>query len=475
MAIPRITDLGVDEIETIKRIRAPTITVLRRGESAVAVDSYGNIVAGPDPDHAAVLQAAINYVGRKNAWIHLKGTLYIRKRVDVGGSWYLRFSGESNGATRLVIDNSYSVVFDISGSGYITFDDLQFYIPPGRQPSYIIFASRKIANGVNGGYVFRNIKVLDEGGADVFYYGYGSEGVLFDTCWIDIAKRGIVFTGSNIDNVSSPFTAPPAPPQSQSHVAIRDGHIVNWTKNACVELEGVVQMRMEGVFFGVDYYDPTNYAIKIRWHPQTNNPCEEISIENNMFEKSIIAGPQPQPVGSGIFDLSIRKNRIAILQAGRIVDLSASPTGVYGFVWDENNTIIPGHELRFNILADAYIHTHRTEPTKEPKVTVTGSIRRTIIDVWDPANVSLPSERIGVVEVITHKALSKQTGTATIPAGQTSVTVTHGLRAAPSKVLVTPAGNVGSVWVENITSTSFTIRCSTAPAANTVVYWYAEV
>jgi hypothetical protein len=66
-------------------------------------------------------------------------------------------------------------------------------------------------------------------------------------------------------------------------------------------------------------------------------------------------------------------------------------------------------------------------------------------------------------------------GAATIPAGQTSVTVNHGLALAPTKVLVTPTGNLGAVWITNITSTSFTINCSTAPAADTTVYWYAEV
>ena len=70
---------------------------------------------------------------------------------------------------------------------------------------------------------------------------------------------------------------------------------------------------------------------------------------------------------------------------------------------------------------------------------------------------------------------TRASGVATIPANSTSVTVGHGLALAPSKVLVTPTGNLGAVWVENITSTSFTIRCSTAPAADTAVYWYAEV
>ncbi|MCC6050477.1 MAG: hypothetical protein LM580_07205 [Thermofilum sp.] len=44
-----------------------------------------------------------------------------------------------------------------------------------------------------------------------------------------------------------------------------------------------------------------------------------------------------------------------------------------------------------------------------------------------------------------------------------------------SKVLATPTANLGAVWVSNITSTSFTINCSTPPSADTTVYWYAEV
>jgi len=71
---------------------------------------------------------------------------------------------------------------------------------------------------------------------------------------------------------------------------------------------------------------------------------------------------------------------------------------------------------------------------------------------------------------------NKNSGTATIPAGSTSVTVSHGLVAAPSKVLVTPIGDPGDrYWVENITDTSFDIVVATAPTADIDFYWEAEV
>ncbi len=70
---------------------------------------------------------------------------------------------------------------------------------------------------------------------------------------------------------------------------------------------------------------------------------------------------------------------------------------------------------------------------------------------------------------------TRRSGTAVIPAGSTSVTVNHGLISTPQKVLVTPRGNVGSVWVSDITAKSFKINCLTVPDTDVQVDWYAEV
>jgi len=63
----------------------------------------------------------------------------------------------------------------------------------------------------------------------------------------------------------------------------------------------------------------------------------------------------------------------------------------------------------------------------------------------------------------------------TIPTGSTSVTVNHGLKCTPRKILVSPlAQPPGSIWVSNITATQFTINTSTAPTSDLPVAWYAE-
>jgi hypothetical protein len=71
---------------------------------------------------------------------------------------------------------------------------------------------------------------------------------------------------------------------------------------------------------------------------------------------------------------------------------------------------------------------------------------------------------------------SENRGVATIPAGQTRVTVTHNLIATPTKFQITPLGQPpGKIWVENITRTSFDIVTDTAPTTNLNVAWYAEI
>nr|HNI00590.1 hypothetical protein [Rhodocyclaceae bacterium] len=64
-------------------------------------------------------------------------------------------------------------------------------------------------------------------------------------------------------------------------------------------------------------------------------------------------------------------------------------------------------------------------------------------------------------------------GTATIADAATTVVVTHGLRASPNCVVVTPRGNE-AVWVSARTSTTFTVsRSGTAGALD--VDWQSLV
>jgi len=71
--------------------------------------------------------------------------------------------------------------------------------------------------------------------------------------------------------------------------------------------------------------------------------------------------------------------------------------------------------------------------------------------------------------------VTRNRGTAIMLAGSTSVTVAHGLNGTPTKVLVTPRGNLGAVWVSSRDSTNITISCSTTPTVDTEIDWEAEL
>jgi len=71
--------------------------------------------------------------------------------------------------------------------------------------------------------------------------------------------------------------------------------------------------------------------------------------------------------------------------------------------------------------------------------------------------------------------VTEKSGTATIPSGQTSVTVNHGLASTPTTVVVTGStSDTADAYVSAKTSTTFTITVPGPVGGDRTVYWYAE-
>lgn len=66
-------------------------------------------------------------------------------------------------------------------------------------------------------------------------------------------------------------------------------------------------------------------------------------------------------------------------------------------------------------------------------------------------------------------------GSGVITAGWVMNTINHGMSGTPSNITVTPQGNIGSVWVSNITSSQFQVNCSATSASDTPIFWRAEM
>lgn len=71
------------------------------------------------------------------------------------------------------------------------------------------------------------------------------------------------------------------------------------------------------------------------------------------------------------------------------------------------------------------------------------------------------------------KSKNTNMGTATIVAGKTSVTVSHGMMATPRVVLLTPSGNVGSYWVSSKNASTFVITIPARLESNITFDWLA--
>jgi hypothetical protein len=136
------------------------------------------------------------------------------------------------------------------------------------------------------------------------------------------------------------------------------------------------------------------------------------------------------------------------------------PTGSIQRTRIKNNVIFGGTETDTGILIDSIASDTYIEGN----------------DLSDAAlNTKISNAGVNTIMRRNRGYVTENSGTATIPSGQTSVTVAHGLAATPTKVIVTPRGNIGAVWVSARNATSITISCSTAPTADTIVDWYAEV
>ncbi len=143
---------------------------------------------------------------------------------------------------------------------------------------------------------------------------------------------------------------------------------------------------------------------------------------------------------------------------------------IYEYVDLRNNTIIFDGPINAYLFYDPY-------GSNSSYANITGYFTDNNIQLLNGATLAGLSYQVGNFSVVVRRNagyVTENSGVATIPAGSTSVTVSHGLSAAPSKVLVTPYANI-SVWVTNITSSSFTITTSSAPSASVNVAWYAEV
>jgi len=181
-------------------------------------------------------------------------------------------------------------------------------------------------------------------------------------------------------------------------------------------------------------------------------------------------------------------------------NINLSSHGLYGIhVWTNNeinctNIVISGNTIHGATAAGIYVHNEQSAVYMDDILITTNIITGTSDGGYSVrtyanngasylTNVRVENNYLDCdvnilagTTIVKHNSgfVTENSGTATIFSGTTSVHVSHGLADIPTLVIVTPSADIGDVWVDTLTSTEFTIHCSSAPSSDTTVYWYAE-
>jgi hypothetical protein len=121
-------------------------------------------------------------------------------------------------------------------------------------------------------------------------------------------------------------------------------------------------------------------------------------------------------------------------------------------------------------ITGATINTYRNGKSVLFSANTTNSVMRDIRALEVVANIGTGN----VIENVSSY-VNKNTGTATVATGNTSIVVTHGLAAAPIRVQVTPTTDTGGkrYWISAKTATTFTITIDSANASDIAFDWRA--
>jgi len=437
-------------------------------------------------DAATVIQSAIDALKKPYGDIYrMDGKIFIKagaygltKPLNLTNTWFAHIEGEgfglSNSPTRLHADNP-EMMIDLTGGRYATIRNLSF--EPGTEtPKAYVLMARASDGASTGNHLFE--RVMFRGDANyALVYIFGSEVNEFKNCCFNAVRRGLLISGTNIESITSPYTEIYSGRTSTNENDFIKCVFTHEVGSQAGEVVLIGPRTWEARFFLCCFNEGNNdYAVKLK--PQSGSGYE---IRNLQFlschlENGGLITSEVPDATTYLHGLVIRDCLISAVNmpAGNIVvDLNKSGLVIQKLLIDELTFCNPGAVLEFYGTPNGYI---RLPASNQPTLNIV-NFSWTHLDVYNPTKVNITSKFEGYTLIYRREGyLSYNRGTATIPAGSTSVTVNHGLADTPSKVLVTPIGDPGDrFWVANITSTSFDIVVATAPAADIRFYWQAEV
>jgi len=426
-----------------------------------------------------------NARGIAKGLIFIKDDIEITSTIDLADTVGLKIVGKAREyGTKISIKVDNAPAFDLTNARHLIFENLQFRVESGYTPTTIFLLARDSSGASAGDHAFIScaFEDLNGGVTSAGIYNYASEVNNFIDCKFHIyGKYAVKLTTSNIDGLESPFKTIASGSRSTLQNRFFGCEFYGGTSPSDrIGIEGGGNHAFIGCYFGSG--PKTAYAFHLLQPVNTSTVVRGLWVYGCRFEDRIITSDTPNGASITIRALSLIDCDVDADDTAPIIDLNKF-NDTYNVA--ALNPRIKGVRL-YNIHNRAYEYAFRTlrnpefylaEYIYDPKLTVTNELVSGIIYMYDSANLNITGSLHNAPIIICHKGGGTvNSGTATIAAGSTSVTVSHGLVTTPSKVLVTPISDPGDrYWVANIGSTSFDIVVATAPTVDIDFYWEAEV
>jgi hypothetical protein len=404
---------------------------------------------------------------RANGIIQLNSDLNITGSLDftdIQGTTFRGFSREDG--TVIHIQSDEDVIFDLTSSRAIHFENIEFEVDAGYTPAVVFLLARDSSGDSVGNSIFSKCQFNDQGGiTKAFFYNYGSEENLWETCTFKLNGRAAIFTDSNAENVVSAYTTIATGARSTSMNSFNSlcsfncGLLV--ADEAILIYKGTSAFTVNNAYFG----GGTKHAIGFNL---TGGSIYKVTVTNCHFEMNGLLAVSD---GSDRYlnSLSFTNNQILPV-AGTFMDLDATK------VYLRDSTINSLYNLGVGAVTVAFYMVDqcdfnwRCDPYRF-NMTVTLYIRNSHIITYD--TTTLTHGGLVAATIDYYGLIRLNRGTATFTVGNTQVTVNHGLSSTPTTVIVGVEQSEIAViwWSANETQITFTV--GSAVGGSRRVSWQA--
>ncbi|MCD6093193.1 MAG: right-handed parallel beta-helix repeat-containing protein [Candidatus Omnitrophica bacterium] len=471
-----VKDLGLG-------IAPADIIVYREGEEAVAIKTDTREVIAHGTDHAEVIQKAIDYVASKGGGtIHITKGTYIITTKDIGLPYKvgihiiekagIRIVGDGEGNTVLKLaDGVGGTVIYYKNAHWLEIRDLtidgnkdnntdsgidgDLAGIKGHTTYFAKIVNVELRNCVRQGFYPTNCSWSHY--ENIYAHHNGYEGIVLDS--EDLSTVINLKTGTNglIDTSRAGLYIVGGATREPSYVTVVGG--IHYNNPINVKIYNAIGVELYGV---KAYYSRKDIDLDGIW-VQNSKDVKLISCEavgNARGGILVVDSENVHIIGclsrnNGQYGSGVDRAGIILTYLyGNVRNIYISDCQLY----DDQDTKTQLFAIRVN------------DPAHIDNVVVERSVMEPNADSRLVYELDLTKMKIIRCRGLT----TSNSGVATIPAGSTRVTVSHGLVKAPRIILLTPAGNA-RVWYENVTDTSFDIVTDTAPSTDLDVTWYAEV